>query len=138
MKPVKANELRLGNLVMDGHEIEQVNARMIDMLVKNEAEFNPIPLTEEWLIKFGFSKMDDTTPSNYRVHKSKMFFYIRYGTFTTDMGKTDLIGYNGLFVGNKFVRVIRYIHDLQNLYFSLTCEELQPIYKNSEDESGIS
>ena len=121
---MKAREVRLGNLVMDGKDIEQVNARMIDMLVKIEADFEPIPLNEEWLIKFGFSQMTDTSPANYRMHKSKMFFYIRYGTFTTDGGQTDLIGYNGLFIANKFVRVIRYVHELQNLYFALTGEEL--------------
>lgn len=85
----------------------------------------PIPLTEDWLIDLGFSKMTDTTPYNYRIHKSKMFFYIRYGTFTTDGGKTDLIGFNGLFIANKFVRVIKYVHELQNLYFALTGEELE-------------
>ncbi|MEY4351142.1 MAG: hypothetical protein RL078_1209 [Bacteroidota bacterium] len=121
---MKAKQIRIGNLVMDGHEVEKVNARMISMLAGNHADFDPIQLTEEWLIKFGFSQMTDTSPANYRMHKSKMFFYIRYGTFTTDGGQTDLIGYNGLFIANKFVRVIRYVHELQNLYFALTGEEL--------------
>ena len=118
---MKANELRVGNLVYDDDDIIEVEAYQLYILTDY---FEPIPLTEEWLQKFGFTKMTDTTPFNYRIHKSKMFFYIRYGTFTTDGGKTDLIGFNGLFVGNKFVRVIRYVHDIQNLYFALTGEEL--------------
>jgi hypothetical protein len=84
-----------------------------------------IPLTEEWLLKFGFVKQTDTIPYNYRIHKTKMFFYIRYGKYTTDGMKTYLEGFNGLFIGNKFTRVIKHVHDLQNLYHALTNQELE-------------
>ena len=129
IKDMKAQELRIGNFIENTDS--QMASYMVvnaDVIKQNElkmyASLEPIPLTEEWLLKFGFSQMTDTSPFNYRTHKSKMFFYIRYGTFTTDGGKTDLSGYNGLFIANKFVRVIRYVHELQNLYFALTGEEL--------------
>ena len=119
---MKANELRIGNYYLSfGVDLKQVEILHKDKIL---IDFQPIPLTEEWLLKFGFSLMKDTTPYNYRIHKSKMFFYIRYGSFTTDGGKTDLIGFNGLFIANKFTRVIKYVHELQNIYFALTGEEL--------------
>jgi hypothetical protein len=91
-----------------------------------DIECEPIPLTEEWLKNFGFSLMTDTTPYNYRIHKNKSFCYIRYGTFGTfENGiEKSFKGFNGLFIANKFVRVIKYVHELQNLYFGLTGEEL--------------
>jgi len=136
---IKANELRLGNF------ISTIDNKIICTSVKgffgfpvntgivnhnndiNDFEYlKPIPLTEEWLIKFGFSLMTDTTPYNYRIHKNKSFCYIRYGEFGTfEYGFEKLFkGFNGLFIANKFVRVIKYVHDLQNLYFALTGEEL--------------
>ena len=75
---MKARELRIGNLVMDGQEIEQVNARMIDMLVKIEADFDPIPLTEEWLLKFGFNKEPDKsfTKRDIAIFLDKRFIWL--------------------------------------------------------------
>jgi hypothetical protein len=133
---MKTSELRIGNFVNYIEDnirfsVTGIKQQMISAGNRNEnctldiEAFEPIPLTEEWLIKLGFSKQTDTSPYNYRIHKSKMFFYIRYGSFTTDGGKTDLNGFNGLFIANKFVRVIKYVHELQNLYFVLTGEELK-------------
>jgi hypothetical protein len=137
---MKANELRIGNLLKDSlGEIIEVTDISKDGINHNYGcvtigieELNGIELSEELLTQLGFAKMTDTTPYNYRIYKSKTFFYIRYGTFTTDKGLTNLIGFNGLFVGNKFVRVIKYVHEVQNLVFALTGEEL----KLKEDENN--
>lgn len=128
---MKANELRIGNLVYlrskekiyhisSGHDIEEIDD------ATEVFDATPILLTEEWLKKLGFSLMTDTTPYNYRIHKNKSFCYIRYGTFGTfENGiEKSFQGFNGLFIANKFVRVIKYVHELQNLYFGLTGEEL--------------
>ena len=54
---MKATELRIGNLVQDRHSEE---CGMIDIVVlviidtMENHSYEPIPLTEEWLIKFGF------------------------------------------------------------------------------------
>lgn len=129
---MKANELRIGNVIYDQMfgvcVVVDITKDGINIINGTCAisidELKGIELTEKILKDLGFSKMTDTIPFNYRTHKSKSFFYIRYGTFTTDRGKSDLIGYNGLFVANKFALVIRYVHELQNLYFALTGEEL--------------
>ena len=130
---MQSKDLRIGNVLKDrfGENVEVkdigldgINSNYGSSTISIE-ELKGVELNEDILVQLGFSKMTDTTPYNYRIHKSKMFFYIRYGTFTTDRGLTNLIGFNGLFVGNKFVRVIRYVHELQNLYFALTGEELE-------------
>lgn len=110
---MKAREVRLGNLVMDGKDIEQVNARMIDMLVKIEADFEPIPLTEEWLLKFGFSceaKMGGDGVE-FRVYHFDVL------TFNTNHGWW----YKVLRINDT---PLEYVHQLQNFYFALTGEEL--------------
>ena len=112
---MKANELRLGNLVIDGHDVEVVNYRMIEMLVKNQAEFDPIPLTEEWLLKFGFMKIDGS------FFKLSFLFY--------GLKIKDAIGFQ--FRKGEFSIQLKYVHQLQNLYFALVGEEL----KLKEDES---
>jgi len=74
----------------------------------------PIPLTEEWLVKFGLQ------------HKSFSFDHER---LHKDIG----VGYNGddfinnemsLLYKKKVFFKIQYVHQLQNLYFALTNEEL--------------
>ena len=72
-------------------------------------ELEPIPLTEEWLLKFGFKE-----DGHYNSAKRWM------GIFNQ-----PLIQCNGYFtIPNYFSTEIKYVHTLQNLYFALTCEEL--------------
>lgn len=143
---MKASELRIGNLVFI-NEIEQIDnteflplinplfeVQSIDVdlevVVYSEIEtihiytdtenIEPIPLTEEWLLKFSFEK----TLNQYRK--------------PTLLNK---IGYNNipfiiLFLDNQyqyddliFRTNIEYVHQLQNLYFALTGEELTLITK---------
>jgi len=71
-------------------------------------EIDPIPLTEEWLIKFGFKNWGDkyTWSTKARggviVHKRKRGWVVR-----------------------KNMPIIEYVHQLQNIYFALTGKELK-------------
>lgn len=57
---MEAKELRLENYVMNGDDIGRVKRVSIIGISTSSphvgVEISPIPLTEEWLIKFGFSK----------------------------------------------------------------------------------
>jgi hypothetical protein len=53
---MKASELRIGNWIKDGHDIEQITSDHMICLHSGRCEFDQIPLTEEWLLKFGFCK----------------------------------------------------------------------------------
>ena len=65
----------------------------------------PIPLTEEWLLKFGYTEEDFET-----------------GKIIIVTENNKLIG----FIINKYSYspIIKYVHQLQNLYFALTGTEL--------------
>ena len=89
----------------------------------------PIPLTEEWLVKFGAEKEPMTCSFNisrfnseYKrliINVSNKMIAIRNGDLSNSRGKDELIViFNGDVDGDLFV------HTLQNLYFALTGEEL--------------
>lgn len=126
---MKANELRIGNWV----EFEGKHYR-IDSISKtfptlDTTEFGigvvdwnnlkPIPLTEEWLIKFGF---EDVTSEDFGVDK-------RIKTFEKEFFKIYLPEYRCRLFGITYVDAaflkIEFVHQLQNLYFALTGEELE-------------
>ena len=128
---MKANELRLGNwvnLICDGHrdEPEAFQWLLEDYEYYEDNMFNilPIPLTEEWLLKFGFNK------KNHQFYCKKIggnvFVLINYNTtprgcygavtFETDLKENSYVGH----IKNS----CKHVHQLQNLYFALTNEEL--------------
>lgn len=73
--------------------------------------FKPIPLTDEWLLKFGFEKIEN----NWKV--------LDYVCFKLSWER--LAGLVLVFDNESiFLPQIKYVHQLQNLYFALTGEEL--------------
>jgi hypothetical protein len=118
---VTASELRMGNLVYLPSKL----AYAVDILYKNYTmleHWRSIPITEEWLINFGFEKQ---TYSNLRMYYLRLnalshgtiTFYPKENGFNIDLGTIN--GYN---FGTT---EIKYVHQLQNLYFALTGSELQ-------------
>jgi hypothetical protein len=76
--------------------------------------FRPIPLTEEWLLKFGF-EVDDhlMNPDDWP--------YVDYIKNEVRISEPN---YSFAFYGRDNELEIKYVHQLQNLYFALTGEEL--------------
>lgn len=71
----------------------------------------PIPLTHEWLERFGYVK-DTTDKKWYKLpHHLPPIYQWKAGAF----------GMDGLPLN---VKSLEYVHQLQNLYFALTGEEL--------------
>jgi hypothetical protein len=103
---MKANELRLGNLVLNGgSNIKDITPQTISDFDNKLIVLNPILLTEEWLIKLGFIK-----------HVNQSIWYT--------LNKVDVWFFDGKYVNDIDVE-INFVHELQNLYFALTNEELQ-------------
>lgn len=69
---------------------------------------NPIQLTEEWLLRLGFEKEDDVF---YKIKDSEGWLLTNDGELTKSI--------------SEFYICVRFVHQLQNLYFALTGEELK-------------
>jgi len=119
---MEAKELRIGNYIddertthvvygVDNYYIKSYWLKDIDRetLYETKKEYiKPIPLTEEWLLKFGFEKnLKDLSWS--LPNRVPLTFYF-------DGERLSVKFYQG---NEK-----RYVHQLQNLYFALTNEEL--------------
>lgn len=124
-----ANELRVGNYVeIDQYPnnrvvVEIKDGSSIDQAIKFNAK--PIPLTEEWMLSFGFeSSLDDpectgteTPNGEYGIIRTEqmsleiMFGFTNDGSILVDLNDSPF--------------KLDYIHQLQNLYFALTGEELK-------------
>jgi hypothetical protein len=122
---MKATELRIGNLLMYSNNseiwtvsgIHEFGIDCFDEIEETYMEyenFEPIPLTEEWLLKLGFvsQPLDD-----------KRFIEFKKG-LTSVVYKDDKIIL--VYVGIQRVNHnnFQFFHQLQNLYFALTGEQL--------------
>lgn len=110
---MKATELRIGNLYDHNGEYKTVTADVIlEVWVAERNWVKPISLTEEWLLKFGSTG----TYGNwqYTLPVGAITFHFRRNIeWYSELG--------GIYLGSK----IKYVHQLQNLYFALTGEELK-------------
>ena len=120
---MKANELRIGNKILMEFEnsIEVVNSRTIGFIaVSNRTEkphpFVGIPLSEEILLKCGFT----IGMLECVFHAPKEYWHVYISAKEGD--SDEKFTFRGL--GASIVD-IKYLHQLQNLYFALTGEELK-------------
>ncbi len=112
---MKASELRIGNIVDKG-TIVSFYEKGIHVGFGNCFDFNkcnPIPLTKEWLLKFGFTF--DSIGSCHLYSGETAIIYIDLCPLNLSIG----INYEHIEINH-----IKYVHQLQNLYFALTGEEL--------------
>lgn len=134
---MKASELRIGNFVFKSiltkisrvkigdeiYKISSLNIHHLESFPKSNI-FSPIPLTEEWLLKLGFyiclpnSKYTKFTRTN---HKSRVKnWVVKTYNFSSHKGLQNNID---TFFWDKLE--IKYVHQLQNLYFILNGQELE-------------
>lgn len=120
---IKCTDLRIGNLVKyydDETIFEVMEIDQNGINVKNSEQktwieydcFEPIPLNEEWLLKFEFDKEGDKLLKKYI---KDICIYQGMSGFN----------YNASFYEYDNLTEIKYVHQLQNLFFALTGEELQ-------------
>lgn len=112
---MEANELRIGNYFDHNGEVDTVNPNTIaELFDADRSWINPIPLTEEWMVKFGFEKHKGTISYD----KDKLSIYLGETILSEKLGRTYFNSWAILEYSPK------YVHQLQNLYFALTGEEL--------------
>jgi len=141
---MKANEFRLGNFIYkfgidyigDNPIVDRDNFEIIKVdidVLKNIEDFNgttdfyytePIPLTEEILLKCGFQIRDKKYSLNYGGES------MRFAILENDIRNPFILYFHGRFGFNlnegrkNGDYCIEYVNQLQNLYFALTNEEL--------------
>ena len=120
---MKASELRIGNylaLPTRGEDVVIVEEIFADDFIvcdvtSNEwpiTDYAPIPITEEWLFNLGFvCEWDEYEGETREWHKGCIVFV-----------NSDHYKIHSSWV---FEPEIKYVHQLQNLYFALTGEELK-------------
>ena len=116
---VQANELRIGNYISYKNErwIKVGYHEIRYAVLYPDTSYYPIPLTFEILEKAGFRNISDLSTNMYT-------------SFWNDI-VGQISGYhNGYFFKDSVcndinVLPINYVHQLQNLYFALTGEELE-------------
>ena len=119
---MKANELRIDNWVESPIAGEaQINDSGIIWQENRPDHYKPILLTEEWLIKFGFGLHE--YPG---IGRGKTLYFevdnIKHSVevyFPRNVNIDVVVS-----LDDKMYKHIQYVHQLQNLYFALTGEEL--------------
>jgi hypothetical protein len=119
---MKASEVRIGNLVNYCNSERVLDTELFLQLLKYTTPFEPIPLTEEWLLKFGFKQQGN------RKIWIKDRLCVVYESYI-DLSNKPIpaafyIGFKDL--GNVVFHTtlkVDYVHTLQNAFF-LTGEEL--------------
>jgi len=111
---MKANELRVGNYIYYDNQLMEVDhSEITDLYFQEDCPFHkPIPLTEEWLDKFGFKVNDcENYQTEYKYQLNNPFIILdrKDGYFYIDATNLE----------------IKYVHQIQNLYFALIGEELE-------------
>lgn len=108
---IQANELRIGNWVQHPDNPNPHRVNVYGILNQSEKGlFRPIPLTEDWLLKFGFEINLYWRKDWLQIQQSENEFSI----YISD----DNSGY-------EFGEPFKYVHQLQNLFFALTGTELE-------------
>lgn len=122
---MKATELRIGNLAtQDGEIINGVCSLTIHRCDSGKIHLEPIPLTEEWLVKFGFEEYSKHINGDFElcIKSDKPSHHI-----VVRITRSNFSVFNHSecdFTQIQFINRVKHVHQLQNLVHALTGEEL--------------
>lgn len=123
---IQANELRIGVwLYLKNSELLQIDIDNFSDCAKNPAIFDPIPLTPEILEKAGFKKVEDgvyggSDYSSYEAWSIDGLILCIVGSNFHVWESCEEDSFYSYYRSNN----IKYLHQLQNLYYALTQTEL--------------
>ena len=122
---IKENDLRLNNLVKWNGLVQKITAIAFGNCLLDKhptadypvklTEIDSVPLTEKILLSCGFKKRKSCF--GYWIYEI-MFHHTVFSVEDVDFGLCYF------YIGNTHVSQTKNVHELQNLYFSITGEEL--------------
>lgn len=130
---MELKELRIGNYIDLGNRIAKVAEIWSNAIVAFDIEetqdtvedlerLKPIQLTEEWVYKAGFKKFEYTISLNdgqcyhYELNNDGRDWVLFFNGMWFTINEAKMMG--------KHFRHNRYLHQLQNAWFSITGSEL--------------
>lgn len=119
---IKAEELRIGNLILSSNNVscrvESIDSIQIGIQTSinkgniNAYDVHGTPINEDFLLRF-------------RFQKDGAFNFSFNGHGMWQDGTNNQWYFVWHFQNSKFYKAIQFVHQLQNLYFVLTEEELK-------------
>jgi hypothetical protein len=117
MERIKKSELkfRSGNFVLrDGEAFRITDQSLEEIMKQKKYPVEGIRITEDWIESFGFFYLASTNKTHTYSYKG---IHVHYSD-----------GQVQVFYRQRLIDVVSYVHELQNLFFGITGEEL--IYRN--------
>ncbi len=130
---LKVEDLKIGNYIFDNsgrivqyHGLtEDWNKAILNyakgsgIYKNNFDEISPIPITEKWLLKLGFEPDE--------IYKNFNSFNLYKLECEGNIFKLEIQPCNevSIHIDCTFIRSLKYIHELQNLYHAITGNELK-------------
>lgn len=136
MKPITPQELRIG-LYFYKDEYEKRNGIFTKITLKDlryllkkideEREYylQPVELTEEILLRLGFEKVENK--ETYFIQVGEYGLYVTVNGFSGTLEKPQswFCSVSTGYASQPMTVIKMYLHELQNLYFSLCGKELE-------------
>lgn len=130
VKHLKSNEIRVGNNVLFNKEIIKLDGSLFAMYLENRLgmPFYPIPLTEDILLRLGFEEEGEMyhiliCEADKIINKKELRLDEDSDGWFVDIIECDLDLDSEKYSIN--IAKNKYLHQLQNLYFALTRQELE-------------
>lgn len=134
---IEAKELKWKNLIYipstdQVAEVDVINP-LADAVCVNKnllfplsfKDIEPIPLTEEWLLKFGFENKSNFKYSDGSVDWINVFLLNDYLIKSAEGSLYGVCKMRLNSIESVIKSNLQYVHELQNLYHSMTGKELQ-------------
>lgn len=144
MEKLKSNEVRVGNLVMYNNQDYILSAKCIEQIEQGKIICYPIELTRERFLNMGFKpifhevewtleekqKANECVKNGFPIQKREKTNFIYYYHFPIS-GQRWVIPIRNetkyaisVFNFENYISIIKYFHQLQNIYFSCYHKEL--------------
>lgn len=135
---VKANELRIGNLLKytNYEKLKEDRRGKVFEVIPDDIQFltevdscdyiEPIPLTEEWLVRLGLEYEYDTMESfkgkKYAKETDEQKHYCIFRN--AEEISYFVFNFSSYMAYSHRIKTVKYVHELQNIFHAITGEEL--------------